>query len=73
MSYILKVYLNLTIYYWIMLLNMGKRKLVGTSHSTILLAVPVEWARSIGVKAGDEVEVKIDDAGRLIISAEGQK
>ena len=51
---------------------MGKRKLVRTSHATILLAVPVQWARSIGVKGGDEVEVAIDEYGKLIISAEGE-
>lgn len=56
-----------------MIVKMGQRKLFGTTHTTILLAVPVEWARSVGVKAGDKVEVMIDDAGKLVISAGEQE
>ena len=54
-------------------IKMGGRKLIGTSHRTILMALPIQWVRSVGVEVGDTVQVVIDSAGRLIISKEGLK
>ncbi|MCX6725908.1 MAG: AbrB/MazE/SpoVT family DNA-binding domain-containing protein [Candidatus Shapirobacteria bacterium] len=52
---------------------MAKQKIIKTGHS-LAVTVPFEFAKSLGIKAGQEVEVKIEpETGRVIYTFSGNK
>ncbi len=52
---------------------MTKQKIIKTGHS-LAVTIPFEFAQSLGIKAGQEVEVKIEpESGRVIYTFSGNK
>ena len=52
---------------------MTKQKIIKTGHS-LAVTIPFEFAQSLGIKAGQEVEVKIEpETGRAVYTFSGNK
>lgn len=52
---------------------MAKQKIIKTGHS-LAVTIPSAFARLSGIKAGQEVEVKIEpETGRAILTFSGNK
>lgn len=49
-----------------------KRRVVKHGPSTLIISIPINWAKTYGIKPGDELEVE-EKAGNLIVSSEGGK
>lgn len=54
-------------------LMMAKQKIIKTGHS-LAVTIPSAFARLLGIKAGQDVEVKIEpETGRAIFTFSGNK
>lgn len=52
---------------------MAKQKIIKTGHS-LAVTVPCQFVQSLGIKAGQKVEVKIEpETGRVIYTFSGNK
>src|SRR3989344_2878801 len=49
-----------------------KRKVIQIADSTVLVSIPIKWAKKYNLKKGDSVDVE-DEHNKIIITTEGAK
>ena len=55
------------------MVKMAKQKIIKTGHS-LAVTIPSTFARLLGIKAGQDVEVKVEpETGRAILTFSGNK